>query len=108
MWELGEDCSDFRSLMLRFDSELELETHELGRSLLSMVRSDDVGLYNLQPPVARVAQFDPFDALRGRLSAASSAIRGLHDQVDVFICICACRVGVVPRHYFFLNKTCPL
>jgi hypothetical protein len=73
--------------MLRFDSELELETHELGRSLLSLVRSDDVGLYNLQPLVVRVARVDPFDDLRGRLSAASSAIQGLQDQVEAFLCI---------------------
>ena len=80
-WELGEDCSDLRSLMLRFDSELELETHELGRSLLFMVRSDDASLYNLQPPVASVAQVNPFDAVRERLSAVTFAIKGLQDQV---------------------------
>ena len=38
-WELEnctkeEDCTNLRALMLRFDSETELESNELGRSLL--------------------------------------------------------------------------
>ena len=93
--------------MLRFDSESELETHELGRSLLLMVRSDDDGLYNLQPPVARVAHSNPFNAVRERLSAATSAIQGLQDQVLLvleYLCICACRLCAVHRD----NKKNPL
>ena len=30
-WELQEDCSDLRALMLRFDSEIELEAHDTTR-----------------------------------------------------------------------------
>lgn len=84
--------------MQRFDSELELETHDLGRSLLLMVRSEDVDLCELQSPVARVARVNPFDYVRERLSAATSAIRGLQDQVLLvpeFLCICACRLCAV-------------
>jgi hypothetical protein len=33
-WELEEECSNLQALMLRVDSEQELELHELGRSLL--------------------------------------------------------------------------
>ena len=50
-WELEEDCSNLRELMLRFDSEAELETHELGRSLLHMLRDDDIGLRVPPPPL---------------------------------------------------------
>jgi hypothetical protein len=42
-WELEEDCSNLWALMLRFDSEADLETHDLGRSLLLMLRSDGPG-----------------------------------------------------------------
>jgi hypothetical protein len=86
--------------MLRFDSELELETHELGRSLLRMVRSDDAGFYEFQPPVARIAHVNPFDALRERLIATSSAIQGLQDQVLLvfaFVCIYGCRFCALHR-----------
>lgn len=49
-WELKEDCSNLQELMLQFDSEAELETHELGRSLLHMLRDDDIGL-RVPPPL---------------------------------------------------------
>jgi hypothetical protein len=49
-WELEEDCSDLNALMRRFDSESVLETHELGRSLLLMLRDEDDGLRVLPPP----------------------------------------------------------
>ena len=43
-WELEEDCSNLEALLLRFDSEAELESHELGCALLHMVRDDGGGL----------------------------------------------------------------
>ena len=43
-WELQEDCSDLGALMVRFDSESELESNALGRSLLRMIRDDDNAL----------------------------------------------------------------
>ena len=46
-WELQEDCTNLRALMLRFDSEEELDSHELGRSLLFMVRNEDVDVDGL-------------------------------------------------------------
>ena len=39
-YELQEDCIGLRDMMLRFDSELELGSHDLGRALLCMVRED--------------------------------------------------------------------
>ena len=80
-WELLEDCSNLRELMLRFDSESDLESHELGRSLLSMIRDDDMGFGTLPTRAPIVALPSPFDAVRERLSAAAFAIQGLHAQV---------------------------
>ena len=82
-WELEEDCSNLRALMLRFDSEVELEAHELGRSLLFMVRDDDMGLNSLPQRIRPMSQTNPFDVVRERLSAVGSAIRDLHPQVHI-------------------------
>ena len=80
-WELKEDCSDLRALMLRFDSEWELETHELGRSLLYMLRNDDLGLDSMPRQVHLETRVNPFDDIRERLAASAIAIREMHDQV---------------------------
>lgn len=69
--------------MLRFDSELELESHELGRNLLSMVRDDDVGFTSVPRPVPSIGVASPFDVVRERLAAAALAIRGLRPQVNM-------------------------
>ena len=82
-WDLQEDCSRLCDLMLRFDSEVELESHALGRSLLSMVRDDDGGFVTLPQPVTFIPTVSPFDAVRHRLDAAALAIRGLGLQVSV-------------------------
>lgn len=80
-WELEEDCTDLQSLMHRFDSEEELESHELGRSLLYMVRDVDAE-FNSFPVHARTIQrADPFEDIRQRLAAVDVAIHGLHAQV---------------------------
>lgn len=76
-WELQKDCSNLRSLMLRFDSEVELNSHELGRSLLCMLRDDDIGLDGLHIQEARDMQTNPFDELRSRLAAADFTIHSL-------------------------------
>ena len=44
-YELQEDCSDLRALMLRFDGERALETDELGRAMLQMLRDDEIGFH---------------------------------------------------------------
>ena len=81
-WVLHEDCSSLRALMLRFDNERELELHELGRSLLLMVRDDDDdGLDRVPSRVPGVAASSPFDAIRARLADVDVALRGLHPQV---------------------------
>ena len=51
-WELQEDCTNLWELMLCFDSEAGLETHELGRSMLLMLRDNEVRLQVLPPPNA--------------------------------------------------------
>jgi hypothetical protein len=67
--------------MLRFDSESELESTALGRSLLRMIRDDDIALpctdSELPPPVP----INPFTAIRERLSAVDIALQGLQPQV---------------------------
>ena len=82
-WELEEDCSNLQSLMLRFDSERELQSHELGRSLLFMIRDEDMGFETMARSNAVIAPTNPFDAVRERLAAADFAIRDLHAQVNL-------------------------
>lgn len=73
--------------MRRFDSEIELESHALGRSLLLLVRDgdSDAGLEHLSRRTHIVAPANPFDALRARLATVDIAIRGLHAQVQFTI-----------------------
>ena len=80
-WELEEDCSDLTALMHRFDSEAVLATHELGRSLLLMLRDEETGLEILPPPLHLAAAVNPFDAIRGRLQALDTAFQALRPQV---------------------------
>lgn len=80
-WELEEDCSDLRALMLRFDSEEELKSHELGRSLLFMLRNEDVGPDIFPNRDRNIHRSDPFGDIRERLQAADLAIHGLQSQV---------------------------
>lgn len=82
-WVLQEDCSDLQSLMHRFDSESDLESHELGRSLLYMIRDEDMGLHTLPTPPSFIAPVNPFDAVHERLAAAELAIRVLRPQVTL-------------------------
>lgn len=88
-WELLEDCNDLQGLLERFDSEAELDTHELGRALLFMIRNDKSGLPTSSPkvhpgaPAHNVA--DPFESVRERLAAVDSAIRTLQPQVLGFL-----------------------
>lgn len=80
-WELGEDCSDLRALMLRFDSEVELGSHELGRSLLCMLQDDNVDFDNVPRQTYTPLRVNPFAGVTERLVAAGVAIRDLHAQV---------------------------
>ena len=80
-WELQEDCGDLRSLMLRFDSELELETHGLGRSLLLMIRDDDAGMDFSSHRLHLDVPSNPFDAIRSRIADIDLAFRALQPQV---------------------------
>ena len=90
-WELEEDCTDLRALMVRFDSEEELESHELGRSLLWMVRDDDAEFDSFPVHARTIQRANPFEDIRQRLAAVDVAIHGLHAQVHVvsdLFCIC--------------------
>ena len=80
-WELEEDCTSLWALMVRFDSELELESHELGRSLLFMLQDEATTLHILPQSSHVVPTSNPFNAIRERLAAAGIAIRSLHHQV---------------------------
>ena len=84
-WELEEDCTNLRALMLRFDSESKLQTHELGRSLLCMIRDEDIGLHNLPLRAPLPAHPSPFDLVRERLAEVGLAITNLHAQVHMAI-----------------------
>ena len=70
--------------MVRFDSEQELQSHELGRSLLFMIRDEDSGFETMPRSDVLIAPTNPFDAVRERLAAADLAIRDLHAQVLLF------------------------
>lgn len=85
-WVLEEDCSNLHDLMTRFDSEVELEAHELGRSLLFMIRHDDMGFEGLPRRDAPEASINPFADIRKRLAAVNSSIRDLHPQVRMHAC----------------------
>ena len=80
-WELEEDCTDLQSLMLRFDSEEELESHELGRSLLYMDMDVDAEFDSFPVHARTIQRADPFEDIRQRLAAVDVAIHGLHAQV---------------------------
>ena len=82
-WELQEDCSDLRALMLRFDSEAALGTHDLGRSLLEMLRNDDTGLHVLPTPTHFPSPLNPFDEFRSCLAVVDTAIQALQPQVHI-------------------------
>lgn len=85
-WELEEDCSDLRALMRRFDSESDLESHELGRSLLCMLHDDDMAMHGFPVRVAIPSTANPFDFVREHLAAAGTAIRGLQQHVGSPAC----------------------
>ena len=73
--------------MHRFDSQQQLESHVLGRSLLAMI-ADDGGCFENTPQENRVgARPNPFDSVRERLAAAASAIR--HLQVQAYLLQCS-------------------
>lgn len=76
-YELQEECSNLQALMLRFDDEQELQSHELGRSLLFMIRDDEAGLESLYRRSHPPAPQNPFDAVRAGLAAVDLAFVGL-------------------------------
>ena len=67
--------------MRRFDSEVEWASHELGQSLLIMVRDEDDVVGEFQQHTQSPPRANPFDALTHRLAAVDLAFRDLHAQV---------------------------
>lgn len=101
-WELEEDCTDLRALMLRFDSETELQSNELGRSLLFMVRDDGDEFENLPRALPLPMPPNPFDIVRERLAAAGSALEGLQHKVHLVSYLC-CAFGIACQFMLSLN-----
>ena len=73
--------------------------HELGRSLLLMIRDDDIGFQFPQARQQSEPAVDPFAAIRGMLAAVDLSFQGLHAQVHAhvvgFSSIAAARVRCV-------------
>ena len=80
-YEFQDDCSDLRGLMLRFDSEVQLQSHELGRALLSMIGSDGAHFECLPRSLPIAPRPNPFQGVRDRLALAALAIQDLNAQV---------------------------
>jgi hypothetical protein len=104
-WQLQEDTSDLEALMRRFDSEDELQSHELGRALLHMVRDDGEGLpvsrSTVQHEEPHVEVADPFHVVREQLAAVGSAFRSLHQQVLLAIVCCRKIRSAGNNHFAF-------
>lgn len=94
-WELQDDCGDLLALMHCFDSETDLESHELGRSLLFMIRNDDAGMVGLPRHARNSPIANPFDAIRERLATVDMAIRSLNVQVHIFLIPPPCGANTV-------------
>lgn len=71
--------------MHRFDSETELESHELGRSFLFMIHNDDAEMYGMPRQARNSPIANPFDAIRERLATVGMAIRDLNAQVHILL-----------------------
>ena len=88
-WELQEDCSNLEVLMERFESVAELESHDLGRAVLCMVRDEDDGFRSYSerrhPPAVPQATVDAFHEVRQRLAAVDIAFQGLQPQVHIVV-----------------------
>lgn len=110
-WELEEDCADLRALVLRFYSEEELGSHELGRSLLCMVRDNKDGLDRFPMHEPTILRANPFDGIRQRLAAVDVAIHGLQSKVRVrcglfALCIQGCKLKSTPISLSHTQRFC--
>lgn len=86
-WELQDDCTNLRALMARFDSESDLESTELGRSLLLMIQDDDDGFDNLPRLTTIDPPVNPFSVVRERLASVDLAMRDLQPHVHSLMCL---------------------
>lgn len=60
-----------------------MESHDLGRSLLAMVRDDDDEFQGLPRLDSSIPSTNPFEAVRERLEAVQLAIRYLYVEVQL-------------------------
>ena len=91
-WVLCEECSNLWDLMVRFDSEAELGSHELGRSMLQMLHGDEGGLHIMPPPLPAPTAVSPFAATRATLAAMDVALQTMRPQVHIDLdvtCLCS-------------------
>ena len=90
---LQEDCSNLWALMVRFDCEAELSSHDLGRSMLAMLHADDDDAPRLLPAgVHMPARVSPFDAIRTSLAAMDVTLQTMRPQVQLAVdatCLCS-------------------
>lgn len=79
---LQEDSTNLRGLMVRYDCEADLASHDLGRSMLAMLRDDDDGGPLILPArVHMAAPVSPFDAIRATLAAMDVALQTMRPHV---------------------------
>ena len=91
-WVLCKDCSNLWDLMVRFDSEAKLGSHELGRSMLQMLHGDEGGLQIVPPPVLMPPPVSPFTAIRFTFAAMDVALQAMRPQVHIALdvtCLCS-------------------
>ena len=102
-YELQDDCSDLCALMLRFDSEVQLKSHELGRALLAMIASEGADLECLPRSLPILPRSNPFQGVRERLDMAALAIQDLNAQVThvessacmfQLVALCVVKLGI--------------
>lgn len=95
--------------------------HDLGRSLLLMIRDDYIGGQFPQAQQHFVAPVDPFAIIRGRLAAMDVAFQSLHAHVDGFPSALAAQMrcvspatavcyvqGLLPSQYLAMKIMSPI
>lgn len=81
---LQEDNTNLWGLMVRFDCEADLASHDLGCSMLAMLRDDAEGRPEImRPRVLMIAAVSPFEAIRTTLAAMDVALQTMRPHVHL-------------------------
>ena len=89
---LQEDNTNLWGLMVRYDCEADLASHNLGRSMLAMIHDDYDEAPQIVPPrVHRPTSVSPFDAIRSTLAAMDVALQTMRPQVHPHLCVTCLR-----------------